>query len=143
MSLNRAVITPAESQVILSAEADWMALTDDEQEQHISIGSVYIQTKWTCLEVDWDDDTTISDEIKEACAYYSLADLRGTLYESSVSDDSTGKIVEESKAVGSLKSTTKWADNNTTKHYTQYPDGLMSIECTKVGGSGSVVAVRC
>lgn len=142
MSLNRAIITAAESQVILSAESDWMALTDAEQEQHISKGSVYIQTKWTCADVDYDDDTTISDEIKEACAYYSLADLRGTLYETSDADDTIGKVIEESKKVGSLATTTKWADDGATKYYLQYPDSLMAIECTKSYSGGCAKAIR-
>ncbi len=132
MALNRAIITPAESQVILAAESDWIALTDSVQEQHIEKGSVYVQTQWTCVDVDWDDDTTISQEIKDAVAYYSLADFRGTLYDSTApSETDLGKISEESSAVGSLKKTIKYCcDEAPSTNPLQYPDSLMRIECT-------------
>lgn len=142
MSINRAIITAAESQVILSNEAEWLALTDTVQEYHISRASVYIQTRWTCDEIDYDDDTTITDEVKEACAYYALADLNGTLLDSSVSDDTVGKVIEESKKVGSLTKTIKWADNNEQKHYLSYPDMLMEIGCSSANSGCCVAAVR-
>lgn len=144
MGLNKALITVEEADSILSLESDWLALSTETKEKHIERASYYIQLNWTCSEIDWNESTTITDDVKSACSYYALADYYENLY-SSVSVKETGKIIEESDSVGSLKSTIKY-DSGLNKDLTdplQFPNALMGFDCTKKSGSaGSVKAVR-
>ena len=146
MALNKAIITVAEADLTLALEADWLALADSIKEAHISKASVYIQTVWTCSEVDWSDDTTITDEVKEACAYYALVDSNGNLY-ADPTDEVTGKglILEETDKVGSLASTVKYCCENgvVDKHdLLQYPNALMRVGCSASSGAGSRKLIR-
>jgi len=145
MSLNKAIITPAEADAILVTETDWLALTDPVKEGHIAKASVYMQTRFTCSEIDWSDDTTFTDEIKEACAYFALADSNGNLYTDPTDTPSgKGNIIEESDKVGSLASTVKYSDQGAHTSYDllQYPNALMGVDCTSSSGAGSKKAIR-
>ena len=144
MALVKDIITAAEADAILTNETDWLAQTDAEKERHIGYASTYMQQKWVCVDIDWSDDTTISDDMKEACAYYALASFNDTLYPSTeASADTQGVVVEQTDKVGSLQSTTKWdAGGGQTTYPLQYPNALMCFECEKASGAGSVKLTR-
>ena len=149
MALEKAVITAAESQVTLAAEADWMALDEALQATHIGYGSIYVQTKWTCidedtcLEIDWTD---APDDIKEAVAYFALANLRLVLYpavntQTAVSEKN---ITEITKKLGTMQKTIKYdAPGVDYPNGLMYPETLMDSLCSKSGVGGAVKAVRC
>jgi hypothetical protein len=144
MSLNKAVITPAESDVFLAHKADWLILDDTVKLIHLARSSVYLQTNWTCAEIDWDDELTISDVVKESCAYYAYADFVGNLF-SSLSADGTaiGRLTQKTENLGDLESTYKYSDtsSSTSSDPLDYPDTLMATECTSVS-SGSQTLTR-
>lgn len=145
MTLVKDIITPTEADATLALEAAWLLLTDQVKEDHIAKASVYMQTVWTCEDVDYTDDTTFTDDFKEACAYYSLADSNGNLYDSPADTLSgLGDIIETSDKVGSLSTTVKYDDNGqaTKADLLSYPNALMGAECVSVSGSGSKKAVR-
>jgi len=146
MSLNKAIITPAEADVILATETDWLALTDPVKEAHIAKASVYMQTRFTCSEIDWSDDTTFTTEIQEACAYFALASSNGNLYpDPKATPDEKGNVIEETDKVGSLQSTVKYSETmNVTTSYDllNYPNSLMGVDCFASSGGGSKKAIR-
>lgn len=144
MALRKDIITPAEADAILTNEVAWLALTEEEKARHIGYASTFMQQKWLCVEVDWSDDLTISTDMKEACAYYSLASFNGSLYPASVqSSDTVGVVVEQTDKVGSLSSTTKWdTGGGQTTYPLQYPDALMSFECSRAAGLGAPKLTR-
>jgi len=145
MALNKAIVTPAESDVVLSSFADWVALTDDIKAVHIAKASVHMQTKWTCSDVDWSDGDTIPDDIKEACCYFALADYVGNLYsDPSVVASGEGRVTETSDTVGPLKTAVKfehgsWSDTANARR--SYANDLMGVYCTRKT-SGAVWAER-
>lgn len=144
MALNKAVITPAEADVILAQETSWLAEADAVKEHHIGLASVHMQGRWKCLDIDWADDSTISSDIKEACAYFALASYNGNLYQSTAStEDISGVVIEQTDQLGSLKSTTKWAEKGSKDvNPLQYPNALMGFECSPKSGLGSVKLTR-
>lgn len=145
MALNKTIITAAEADAILALETEWLALTDPVKEYHIALASVYMQTQWTCTSVDWDDDTTISEELEEACAYYALASANGNLYADAKAENvAKGMVKEETSKLGSLSDSIKYCCNsgNQTLSPLMYPDTLMGTECSLVRGLGSVKLTR-
>lgn len=150
MALEKAVITAVESQTILAAEADWLLLTDAVQDIHIGYGSVYAQIGWTCVDedtglvIDWADAPT---DVKEAVAYFALANFRGQLYPSvntqtAISEDN---IVEITKKLGSMQKTIKYASPGAGyPDPLDYPQDLMSTVCSRSSRAtgGSVKLVR-
>jgi len=147
MALNKAVITPAEADVFLALYPLWLALTDPVKEGHIAKASVHMQTKWSCLGVGWDvDPLVLSDDLAEACAYYSLASFKGNLYpDPGVTSSGVGLVVEESDAIGTLKTSKKYSDTKSVQTASAmliYPDALMATACTRLSGGGSVKAIR-
>lgn len=143
MTINKAIITPAESDVILANEADWKDLADGEKTRHIGFASTYVQLSWACSLIDWADDTTIPEVVDEAVAYFALASSRGTLYQSTEEPAATSKVQEKTSQLGGLKSTVKYSTDDSSGAYPlQYPDALMDSVCTRSVGAGSVKAVR-
>jgi hypothetical protein len=148
MTLEKAVVTPLESQVVLVAEDDWIALGDTDQEHHISYGSVYAQSKWKCTDeygslIDWSD---APDNVKEAVCYYSLASLRGILFPdvNAQADASGGDITEVTKKLGTMQKTIKYDPPGAKAgNPLAYPNTLMESSCSLLGGSGSRKLVRC
>lgn len=144
MSLNKEVITPAEADSYLSDKDDWLDLVDSVKENRIARASVYLQTNWTCENIDWSDSSTIPEIVKESCAYYAYADFRGNLF-SELSSDGTplGRITELTKDLDGLLTTTKYSDKtgSVSPNPLSYPDALMGTECKEVF-SGSVELIR-
>lgn len=145
MTLNKALITPSESDLILSLESEWLALSDAVKIHHIERASIYIQGNYSCLLVDWSDDSTITDNVKDACGYFALADFNGNLY-SDIKQTVKGEVIEESKTLGPLKKTIKYDPNSSTylNFPLSYPNSLMLYSCSKINVStgGFVKAIR-
>jgi len=138
LSLIRDLITPAESETFLSHYDDWLSLDEPTQERHISAGSVYVQLKWTCEDIDWSDTSGLPVDIKEAIAYYSYANFKGLLY----GDPSQSSLNEEFMVSGRIDKLTRTVefrspkDFSSSQHPLAYPNSLMSAYCTSniIGG---------
>lgn len=143
--MNRAVITPAEADVILAQFADWIALSNSVKTGHISKASVYAQTQWTCVDVDWTDSLLIPADIKEAVAYYAIADMHANLFgDVSAADTDRGKITKERSKVGSLEEEFEYSGSvplYATRRSLGYPDVLMGTLCTKISGEITLTRV--
>ena len=125
------LITIAESDIYNALSPDWLVLTDPVKDAHIYNASVYMQQKWTCADVDWSDPTTLDDDLKRACAYYADADRIGVLSSPVAVTAKTGNVTEETRQLGSMLKTTKWADSGTTSgNPLESIDNIMSLYCT-------------
>lgn len=129
------IITIEESDTYNTSSTDWLELSDTEKTLHIFYASLYIQTKWTCLEIDWEDLTTVPDDIKRACAYYADADRLKLLYSPMTADYAKGRLVEQTNGMDPFVETLKWAAIG--PDYSGKPleriDAIMSTACTKTG----------
>ena len=86
--------------------AGWLALTTAAKDVHIFNASVYIQSNWTCVDIDWDDNTTWTDDLKRACAWYADADRAGVLFPDALSTETKrGRLVQETKKMGPMSKT--------------------------------------
>lgn len=143
--MNKAVITPTEADVFLAQFSDWLALTNSQKLVHLAKASVYVQTQWTCVDVDWTDSLLIPADIKEATAYYAIADMGGNLFgDPSSTTMDRGKIKRERSKVGSLEEEFEYSGSTpsiSTKRLLGYPDVLMETLCTKKSGEISLTRV--
>jgi len=144
--MNKAIITPAESDAYLAVYADWLALDNTIKEQHIEKASVYVQTQWTCIDVDWDDTPTIPDNIKEATAYYAYADFKGTLYGDPGDTTEPGQLRSKLVTAGSVTVAKGYYKGSNNIYGSAapfgYPDSLMELSCTSASGSGVTTLIR-
>ena len=125
------LITVVESDIYNALSADWVALSDPIKEAHIFNASVYMQTKWRCVDVDWSDPTTLDDDLKRACAYYADADRIGVLSAPIELTDKHGNVIEETRKLGTMLKTTKWAEGGTTSgDPLESVNSLMAVHCT-------------
>jgi len=143
--MNKSVITLAEADVILAQFTDWVALSNALKLSHITKASVYAQTQWTCVDVDWTDSLLVPADIKEAVAYYAAADMSGNLFgDVSSADTDKGKIKRERSKVGSLEEEFEYSGSvplYATRRSLGYPDVLMGTLCTKTSGEVTLTRV--
>ncbi len=141
------IITIAEADAFLAAYPDWLTLTDDQKTAHIYNGSLYIQTTWTCVDVDgdaidWTDTANIPEEIKNACALYAYADSLGNLY-GSVATADTRKTTKEMVKAGSVTIDEEFAAGGSSavgvKGSFGLPDTLMGLYCKGSGTCGAAL----
>ena len=143
--MRKDIITVAEADVLLSLYQEWLSLTPLQREKHISKASVYVQTQWTCVDIDWDDDLTIGDDIREAIAYYAYADAAGVLYGDVTASRDVGDLQMKSiktgevtvakayfKGIGSINKTG-------TQSPLGYPNSLMGAHCSANCASASTL----
>lgn len=136
------IITPLESDTYLAEYSDWLGLTDAVKESHIGRASVYVQTGWTCADIDWDDDETIEEPVKMAVAFYAYASLHNNLFGDITEGGTTGRIRSEYEKVGSLSSGREYFMGMPLRETALgYPDSLMSPYCIK--NSASITLTRC
>ena len=134
--MRKDIITPVEADVFLAQYLSWTALTNDQKLYYIGRASVYVQLAWTCADVDWADDTTITDNMREAIAYYAFADSAGNLYgDVAVADEFKGSIKHEKYKLDTLALENAWYARNAAKpsgsHSSLgYPNSLMEVACT-------------
>ena len=142
--MNKAIITPVEADIILAQFADWVALSNALKTSHIAKASVYVQTQWTCVDVDWADSALIPADIKEAVAYYAAADMHGNLFGDFSSADDRGRIKRERSKVGSLEEEFEYSGSvplYATRRSLGYPDVLMESLCTRKLGEVTLIRV--
>ena len=139
--MNKAIITPAESDVYLAAYLDWIALDDTTKTLHIEKASVYVQTQWVCVDVDWDDDLTIPDNVKEATAYYAYADFQGTLYGDPGDPTQPGQLSGKLVTAGSVTVSKSYFKGSNSIYGSAspfgYPDTLMAVSCESATANSS------
>ena len=144
--MRKDVITIAEADVVLFAQADWLSLSDAVKIASIGRASVYVQTKWSCADIDWEDDTTIFADVKEAIAYFAYADSKGVLYGNAGQLDSdilSSKSVKAASVTVTKVYATSRTLNTPSSSMRQlgYPTDLMSMYCTKAIYSQPVTRV--
>lgn len=138
----RNIITIEEADTYLALEADWLELDDPAKTNNISRASVYVQTKWVCNDIDYDDEDTIPEVVKEACAWYALANSRNLLYpDMQPSDRDGGFLTEKTIGAGALKKTIKFSEDGNPAQVLSYPDDLMGTVCSVASSGGAVMAV--
>ena len=138
------LITVAEADAYNASSSVWLALTDSVKEAHIFNSSLYMQSYWTCTDIDWEDTTTMTDDTKRACAYYAEADRLGLLFDPLEALESQhGRLTEKTQKVGSLLETTKWSSYGPlrTGNPLEMIDALMMGECTRLTGSVELTRV--
>jgi len=129
--MNYAIITPTEADTTLAIYSNWVSLENDTKLAYIRKASVYIQTKWTCAEVDYEG--TIPDEIKEACAYYAYANFSNNLFNDvNAKDVAKGTLKSERKVADVVEKEQSWYPGtaNSKPSPLSYPNTLMAIHCT-------------
>lgn len=132
------IITIAEADVFLAAYADWLALTDAEKTAHIYNASLYIQTNWTCVDVDWTVPADVPTEIKHACAIYTYADSIGNLY-GDITIADTRRVSREMVKAGAVTLDTTYTSSgneaNGFKGSYGLADQLMGLYCTRTAST--------
>jgi hypothetical protein len=129
------LLTPAEADVYNTASASWLALSDALKTAHIFNATVYIKAKWNCSSFDWDDLTTFDDDVLRACAYYADADRIGVLTTAVTLADAHGAVTEETRKLGTMLKTTKWAESgNTTGDPLESINSIMGLYCSSNSG---------
>lgn len=126
----QAYCTALESQTILSNYPDWLALTDEVQNENLSWGRVYIDSLYTCPY----DDTNATENIKEANSYAGYMNFKGTLFAESsevTSTSVTAGTVSSAKTYQSGKGVT------TADPMHKQVEMLLAYDCTEssVGGA--------
>jgi len=125
------LITIAESDTYNALSAAWLALTDPEKTAHIFNASVHMQAQWICADVEWDDTTTLDDDLQRACAYYADADRIGVLNTAVAVADKVGRKTEETGKLGTMLKTVKWAESGAAAsgNPLESIDSIMSLYC--------------
>lgn len=90
-----AYVTAVESQVHLAEYADWLALTDAQQDTHLSWGRVYIDSKYRCPY----DETDSTEDLKHANSLLGYLNFLDLLYA-----DKGPSVDSVSVAAGSVSS---------------------------------------
>ena len=142
--MNTAVITPAEADVYLAQYPNWLNLTNDQKLYFISRASAYVQMEWSCTNVDWDDDSTISPTIKEAVAYYAYADSANNLYgDVTEATEIKGPLRVEEYKLDTLAIKNQWykGSQNSTLSSLGYPNSLMETECQLASSTTELIRV--
>jgi len=107
------LITVAEADTFNALSNDWLFLSSAEKSAYIFNASIFMQTGWSCIvdgaTVDWEDPTTLNEDLKRACAYYAEADRIGVLFDPMEKEDIHGKKVMEKRRVDTLEKTTQWS----------------------------------
>jgi len=135
------LITRDQADTYNDASTAWLALTNDEKDAHIYTATVYMQTMWTCTDVEWDDLTTLDDDLLRACAYYADADRQGYLYPTAEIIEGHRALTRKTQKLGSMEKTLEWSD--TAGLRTARPlspiDSIMYVYCVRTGGGSGVV----
>lgn len=128
------LITVVEADEYNEASDDWLALTAPEKSTHIFKASLYMQRYWSCVAIDWTDTTTMTDDLKMACAYYAEADRLNLLFSPVSAVERTGRITEITGKVGPLLETTRWSTFGAIESGNPLSsiDALMLGECTRL-----------
>lgn len=113
--------------------AAWALLSDAEKDKHIYNASVYMQTSWTCLDVDWEDTSTLNADLEKACAMYAEADMLGLLFAPMAATEKHRAKVLERKKLGSLEKETRWSaiGGFTSGNPLEAIDAIMKVHCYK------------
>jgi len=125
-----AYVTAIESQDYLSDKPDWLALTDAEQDDHLSWGRYYIDEQYTCPY----DETDASDELKFANSLAGYLNLSGTLY---VKTDS---IRSSSVSAGSVSSSKEFVSPSSSGKPLEFAKiaSLLEADCQANKSDGTV-----
>lgn len=120
-----AYTTAAESQAHLADKADWLVLSDTDQDTHLSWGRVYIDTEFLCAY----DETDATDNIKQANSLLGYLSFTAVLF------TDAPKVEEISVSAGSVSSSKKYSagyieENALHKQAVM----LLDFDCTSMSG---------
>ena len=129
------LITIAEADAFNALSPDWLLLTDPAKDAHIFNASVYMQAEWVCADVEWDDPTTLDEDVKRCCGYFADADRIGVLTAPIAVTAKTGNVTEETRKLGTMLKTTKWAESGLASgNPLESINKLMGLYCTAKAG---------
>ena len=126
-----AYTTAAESQVHLADKADWLALSDADQDTHLSWGRVYIDTEFYCAY----DETDATDDIKQANSLLGYLNFTAVLFADAPKVDS---ISVTAGSVSSAKTYSAGYVEENALH--KQAVALLGFDCT--GNSGTQRLLR-
>lgn len=138
------LITKTEADTYNALSSDWLAASNTDKDTYIYNASVYMQAMWTCTDVEWDDTTTLDDDLKRACAFYADADRLGYLYPTQTAIEDHRALTRKTQKLGTMEKTLEWSDTTglKTAQPLSYIDSIMRLYCTKTGGgSGTITRV--
>lgn len=112
---------------------EWEALSDAVKTEHIYKATVHMRTRWICVDVDWDDLTTLNDDLKKACAYYAEADRLGVLFTALAYSEPHRAKVKERKKLEGMEKEIEWSAIGafTTGNPLASIDAIMSVYCVQ------------
>lgn len=130
-----AYVTAVESQVYLSAHADWLALTDAEQDTHLSWGRVFIDGEYVCPY----DETDATDDLKHANALTGYMNLQNTLFADVKEVESTSVSAGDVSSSKTYKSGSGASDKDAMFNQVDF---LLKGTCTASVVSNTVALTR-
>lgn len=106
MALLTSYITLAEANAFLYQTEPWNSSTDDQKQQALDTGRLYLDTNYICQDFD---DNDAPQSVKNANAYLANCYLDDKLFNNT--DPSQGSLItEETVKAGSVSSTKKYSD---------------------------------
>lgn len=123
------IVSILEADSFLVSKSDWAELSDSVKSENIKKAEVYILTNWESDSVDFSDEETINDGVKEACSLYAYASLHGNLFgdESSSFSRSVKREVRKTGPIYKEFEYFSGRDNGGSMGYLSYPDSLMIV----------------
>ena len=111
MALKTPYATIVETDVYLQSNATWLALSDVDKDEHLLNARYYIDSNYTCTELDENDP--IPDEYKYANSLLAEFDMVSTLYE--VDKTGSSPIVKKMSKAGPVEVETTYAGSRSTE----------------------------
>lgn len=135
------LITPSESDVFNVLSPVWIALTDPEKEAFIFNSSVYMQLNWDCESVEWDDPSTLDNDLKKACAFFAEADRIGVLFDEMKKEDVHGKKTMFKEKLEGLEEITQWSmfGQAVNGNPLDSVNAIMKMYCTSISNSTTLI----
>jgi len=121
----QAYVTALESQAHLSTKADWLALTEPQQDDFLSWGRVYIDSEFLCAY----DETDATDDIKLANSLLGYLAMTDVLFKDAP------KVKSVAVKAGSVESDKTYSAGYTEEHSLHKQASLLLMsDCSKTSG---------
>lgn len=136
------IITKDESNLFLSNYPDWLVLYDGVKDEHIKKASAYTQSRWSMVDVGW-DEVVIGEGVKEAASHYAYASFSGNLF-GNVGTADAKSIRRKYKKMGPMVDDVEYFSSSGSTDFTTafgYPDTLMRLEGFSDGSNDSLTRV--
>ena len=106
MALPTPYISVAEADVLLENVEPWSSATDEEKQEALEMGRLYLDDKYVCIDFDESNPPT---NVKDANGYLGNCHLEGSLFPSAA--ESTGSFIKLKRVkAGSVETETEYSD---------------------------------